>query len=548
MFDWSKYDYDQFLSVVSENRHIYDEQMTLRAVARGEIDPSEAEGIDCLSNKEQTRRIHVIKKSMKFWPHAYGILPRGTHDGKEAYVLEFRPRPISSVCSLCNLINQIATGHRWNMGSSDLKVRIDLIFTKQEQTIPLLVCLEIRPTFDTGAYRSERHDKINLIEASKCTRLESTGQAEDSWAWLAGKLSHCVEFHDKCGKDFVEGWLPTRLLDISDLNAIKLVVTDSTISAESTRPRYATLSYKWGNASFLKLSSANMSDLLREIQVDEMPLTFRDAINASRRLNIDYLWIDSLCILQDSVQDWRKESATMDRVYGNSMVNFAASMCQTPMESFLEPVDSACWNPIKLDHSIGEENLKYTTSFDPREIAIRNSPLARRGWAIQEQVLSPRTVHFTSPLFWECREKMDSQIYSENVIDTIVPIVRNRLPKSWASMFLPNFKRPDKIQKHWECIVEQYTRSQLTKSEDKLIALSGIARIMHSNHGQTYVAGLWRHALLKGLLWYVDPETHNQSTVSVGRYNGYQGELLSSYFPSMLNSVVNSTNMVMGIH
>ncbi|TVY55546.1 hypothetical protein LCER1_G002742 [Lachnellula cervina] len=56
-----------------------------------------------------------------------------------------------------------------------------------------------------------------------------------------------------------------------------------------------------------------------------LPPSFRDAVIVTRELGIRYLWIDSLCIVQDDLDDWRKESAQMDRIYGMSFLTIIAA-------------------------------------------------------------------------------------------------------------------------------------------------------------------------------------------------------------------------------
>lgn len=93
-------------------------------------------------------------------------------------------------------------------------------------------------------------------------------------------------------------------------------------------PRYSTLSYQWGGKSFLKLTHQNYNSFLNHLPIEALPITFRDAIIISRKLGIEYLWIDALCIIQGSRDDWKREAALMSSVYGGSFVNIAASSAQ----------------------------------------------------------------------------------------------------------------------------------------------------------------------------------------------------------------------------
>ncbi|CAG9942401.1 unnamed protein product [Clonostachys rosea f. rosea IK726] len=97
---------------------------------------------------------------------------------------------------------------------------------------------------------------------------------------------------------------------------------------ESIKEDYATLSHCWGGQSIIKLTTDALAQFQKKIETASLPQTFRDAILVARRLGIRYLWIDSLCIIQDSLQDWQKEAALMGEVYSNSTLNVMATACR----------------------------------------------------------------------------------------------------------------------------------------------------------------------------------------------------------------------------
>ena len=114
--------------------------------------------------------------------------------------------------------------------------------------------------------------------------------------------------------------IPTRLIAVNE-SPIHLV----TLGESRAIPRYATLSHSWGKQEFLTLTKALLDSFMVEIPITELTKTFQDAIFITRRLGFDYLWIDSLCIIQDSVEDWEAESFLMSNVYGGSTLNIAAA-------------------------------------------------------------------------------------------------------------------------------------------------------------------------------------------------------------------------------
>ncbi|OCK78635.1 heterokaryon incompatibility, partial [Lepidopterella palustris CBS 459.81] len=91
---------------------------------------------------------------------------------------------------------------------------------------------------------------------------------------------------------------------------------------------YATLSYCWGRLQFFTLNESNYESMLQRINVSKLTKTFREAMETAKRLEVWYIWIDSLCIIQDSQEDWRIESALMGQVYEHSHCNIAASKAE----------------------------------------------------------------------------------------------------------------------------------------------------------------------------------------------------------------------------
>jgi len=135
-------------------------------------------------------------------------------------------------------------------------------------------------------------------------------------------LRYCMyNGHSKCLP--AQTGTPTRLLFVDESEII--LIHTSTIA---NQPLYFTLSHCWGTIDILKLTRENIDDMQREIRETELCQTFRDAINVTRMLGFSYIWIDSLCIIQDDVEDWRKEASRMSDVYGGSTLNLAASGAQ----------------------------------------------------------------------------------------------------------------------------------------------------------------------------------------------------------------------------
>ncbi|KAK1635689.1 heterokaryon incompatibility protein-domain-containing protein, partial [Colletotrichum phormii] len=286
-------------------------------------------------------------------------------------------------------------------------------------------------------------------------------------------LDDCLSNHkDYCGKD-TSGFVPTRLLDLESSDNDEVRLSTSVPAHE----KYATLSHCWGKSQILTLQRANIESFRAGIQVGTLPKTFRDTISILKRLGLRYLWIDSLCIIQDSVDDWRKESITMAEVYRNGVINIAATAASGGDEGlYFDP------DPIHSRHL----RISFTQPIhgDPsEEETIGEAPLNTRGWVLQERLFSPRVVHFSRhQLFWQCG--MDYRI------GQFAMAKEEKDPFMLEEAYLP-----------WEEVVTTYTAQHLTKGEDKLIAVQALAKAMEEAVDDCYVAGLWESRLVEDLLW-----------------------------------------------
>lgn len=72
-------------------------------------------------------------------------------------------------------------------------------------------------------------------------------------------------------------------------------------------------------------TKASWAKLTVNIFLSDLPPLFQDAIIITRQLGLRYLWIDSLCIIQDSLRDWETEAAKMASIYQNSYVTISAT-------------------------------------------------------------------------------------------------------------------------------------------------------------------------------------------------------------------------------
>jgi Heterokaryon incompatibility protein (HET) len=157
-----------------------------------------------------------------------------------------------------------------------------------------------------------------LSQLPKSTNSDASFNIAKDW------LTECVQNHVNCRfRTFDLAALPSRLLDVD------LGPNSETVRVEDTVElgfgvQYLALSHCWGSVATIKLTSKSLERCYFSISVDELPKTFRDAVSITRRLGFRYLWIDSLCIIQDLEKDWKCESAKMGSIYRNSTCCIAA--------------------------------------------------------------------------------------------------------------------------------------------------------------------------------------------------------------------------------
>jgi len=274
--------------------------------------------------------------------------------------------------------------------------------------------------------------------------------------------------------------MPSRLLLLGD-NYVRLCETYSMGEVS-----YATLSHCWGSLDLLKLTSKTKSSFQSGISLSSLCRTFQDACFVAKYFGFLYMWIDSLCIIQDDKDDWTTESILMSSVYGGSGLNIAATSARDGndglffarqavkerLEDYFEVIMDGMPKGVRL------VNIKTY------HLSVSSQPLGTRAWAMQERILAPKTLHFSKmELYWECRTKTCCESFPEELPDL--------LGKNYTSI----------IDLSWQFVVAEYTAMRLTYPKDKLVAISGIARHIQRSTNDKYFAGHWRRTLEMSLCW-----------------------------------------------
>ena len=305
-------------------------------------------------------------------------------------------------------------------------------------------------------------------------------------------IMDCQKYHQRCSYT-IPPKLPTRLIDIRETDSqssIRLLV-----SPEKAY-KYAALSHCWGQVLPITTTKATLSKYTDNIELSKLPKTFLETIDIVRRLGIRYLWIDTLCIVQDDKEDWERESAQMCLIYQNAFLTIAASAAENCHGGLIQPFVPSCLG------TYGDSGKLLTSvRFGHWNSSQRHSPLESRAWALQEDLLSRRIVCFAQPqLFWRCNETLRSE---DGLLEDIEweDTLMARMRKSFVKIDTGNMRA---VYENWRELARTYSARSLTFETDKLPALAGITKYYQELLCDEPMLGLWKRDLVAGLLWRVD--------------------------------------------
>jgi len=375
---------------------------------------------------------------------------------------------------------------------------------------PPCLCLASESTSSKYMHQKVRNNCIPHLQPRYANRLQGCLKAwphlrilrdidpnpasDPSISFLQNLLNDCETHHVRCRQPSAQ--LPKRVLDVGNsIDMITLIETQPSILGT-----YVALSYVWGCNQNLTTTSKSIEKMKSGITIASLPNVFKDVVALTRRLGIRYIWIDALCILQDSDEDWRIESAKMASLYEDAYLTIAASSSTGCDDSFLRykrdpiltPTSVACTS-IGGQQTTVKARLVARTGMHEGTQHVRD-PWDMRAWTLQEKLMSTRLVSFSSDeIQWCCKTFSTCECGAALSRDT------TRYPRS-----LSEIEDANNAYEFWQRQVMEYSRRLLTKSRDKLPAISGLARMIHNVTGSGYFAGLWLENLLRDLCWKRD--------------------------------------------
>lgn len=470
----------------------------------------------------QTEEEAAARDISTYWPSHETVLFHSLEELRAAY---------NSLCPLCRRVFKCIDRGDWASLNTFKTVRTVLMFGKTKGKPTVKAVLDTNPPIKSvratgrnpvkstrkleylGEYLAGLADEDPLIETlQECVKLDnaSTGSAA-SLKMARFWLEECLTGHADCARDNL-GWLPTRVIDVGDADGERpprlLETADLPSSkSESSNPLvFVALSHCWGSKQIITTTTSTLADRKRGINFRDLSKTFQDAVVTTHRLGLRYLWIDSLCIIQDSVDDWMAESVQMCTIYERALFTIMAAHAGGGDQGCFVERDGLAQLPLAMRFNAPEKSEAWDACFQLPDHGqgLRpkfNSTLFTRAWVLQEQFNSrAKLIFFGEQVHWECVTMSGSEqrpLDGKKIWDVVGGEMNLAVEKPDGSVDDAYYGL------EWYELVRNYTRRGITKSMDRLIAIDGIAQSIQKRTSDRYIAGLWAQGLPLGLMWYI---------------------------------------------
>jgi hypothetical protein len=361
-------------------------------------------------------------------------------------------------------------------------------------------------------------------------------------------LQECRTKHVRCKRQIQVARRPSRVIDLCVDPPLLVCVTDKHLE-------YMALSYSWGGETALMLTMKSERDFFNQgIPKAALPPTISDFLMVTRAMGIQYAWVDSLCIQQDSKQDFLSETTKMRDIYKGAVMTVQGSKAAKISDRLFHSRDVSSVISLSWNTESGKcsDTIHLQETSQALKCRLNDSPVNTRGWCLQESLLAVRSLwigeqqmvfecstshireasnlKFTGPELGHNKETM----YKLGQLERkwlkachisalrLPPVIRipslklsSRVLRETHSVlraietdvrliFLPfQMEKGNKatVYDYWRQIVHHYTERRFTKVTDVLPALSGLADAFSRATGEEYLAGLWKGDLRYSLNW-----------------------------------------------
>ncbi|KAI3401140.1 hypothetical protein diail_286 [Diaporthe ilicicola] len=360
-------------------------------------------------------------------------------------------------------------------------------------------------------------------------------QQIDDW------VRECISTHKLCGEE--QKMLPDRVLELTAVPDDEKTLRVRLVETGGIEALYVCLSHRWGPSTpSCRTMNDNVAQQKKNIDWNKLLKTFQDAALVTVALGVKYIWIDSLCIIQDNAQDWMVQAAKMCDIYRGAYVTLAASCSDDSTQGMFRK--SSCCRTVKprgQGPSYAVRRAPEHPTWDQVGIMQMQPelPLLTRSWVYQERLLSPRIVHFTRyELMFECSQPGEGPTYCEcqglpggawggaaGGYGAGAGDLTTHRKFNHAEVLRASPPPGDSsgggggggdgvggggddnllaVRRYWHQLLQEYSGYRISSTADKLPALAGIARQYGTAHPELgrYVAGMWEQTLVYDLMWF----------------------------------------------
>ncbi|KAH8159037.1 hypothetical protein CIB48_g9211 [Xylaria polymorpha] len=262
---------------------------------------------------------------------------------------------------------------------------------------------------------------------------------------------------------------------------------------------------------------------MEQISYNSLPKTFREAVDVARALQIQYLWIDSLCIIQDNREDWEREAAKMMKVYQGATITFSATSAKSSLDGLGITESLIPSFRFRTDDGGGTQWSLFSEATSSLIWGFGGLPVQSRGWILQEQTLSQRIIHFThDEMIWQCHHSIElesGRYHSEYNHGTEgswtgkTKMVQSGLWQPISPTYVPLRENAssgptmlsNRNENMWWSLVAAYCQRSLTNRQDVFAAMAGVTQLHEERCNDVPVLGLWRQKLVFWLTWERGP-------------------------------------------
>ncbi|KAM5360009.1 hypothetical protein ACJZ2D_014050 [Fusarium nematophilum] len=400
-------------------------------------------------------------------------------------------------------------------------------FAKQLDSSDVKLCINADHIYADSELQDSQVLDTLMVQLGRATEISEYGQAKQVEGYQIGRfqvdnnlwsdtnysiarewLKDCRHNHPSCLTSQLPE-LPAQVLDVKqflDSGTVRLIIT------RRQQADYVALSHCWGGIISPLLTTNTMRAFQKEITCSDLPANFQDAFTITYNLGLRYIWIDSLCIIQNSKEDWAAESKKMGQIYRDSTITISAMASSGSKEGILKQLPSSSMTSIRATVKIFPELdsplVTIQAKDDPEEYLeslFKDGPLSKRGWTLQEYILPPRQLFIGErKIYWRCPNGYVSSDGLPPGMTTPRDEFRDLALVLYSEVLKDHHDEPlDKgaLLKDYYNLVKTYSRRTLTYGADKLPAFLSISQCLSSVFGEGYLAGIWLSDVQPGLLW-----------------------------------------------